>query len=652
VTARARMWAAAPWGVAAIVGALIARFAVRVHSLQPDEKIAVAASRHVLDHPLSALDPSVNLSGRGLERGVAVLFAAVQAISGDTARAYWVQHALGAFIFATVVAVVAGFARDLGLERLQALIAGVVAGCVPWMVLGTSLLNSNPAYPLTVLALWAMWRAIVAPGPARELVALAALALLAVTRIGNVVLAAAWPLGIAAFALHDRAPGVGLLAATRALPRRVWREHPLVVALGVAGVLVLVVGGTHWLVGGYPVHAPLGRAFRALLRLQLSYLAMGTAVVPAALALAWCARSLVRPADPGAAAFAALGAGAYVAFAYVAATQGAEERYMAPLAPVLLLMAMVALSRRAVGPLLVLAAGFVVARAITVTGTGADIGPYGFFAQPAQSFFRRIVIGKASLFGPVPDTHVLMTVLVAAVAAAVIAVLLARHRPRLVYVIAAVGIGGYGLVAGVYSMRQFVTQAGYETLTFDQQSWIDGAVGAGADVALAPQGLEYVMGELSAFNRSLGSPYAPRRANLVVDRETGALSGAPRYLVVQDGLMNTIGVTGKLLAQTTYLPTNADLIRLAPRAQWLLTSPRSVRVFAAGENDCLTVTLAQPAGATARERFRIDGVVGTLEGSVPQPLAIRLPAGQRATDLRLRGGGAATFLALSRGPCG
>ena len=70
---------------------------------------------------------------------------------------------------------------------------------------------------------------------------------------------------------------------------------------------------------------------------------------------------------------------------------------MAPLAPVLILMAMVALARRAVGPLLVLLAGIVVARAISITGVGLDLGGYGYFAQPAQSFFRRVRILSINL---------------------------------------------------------------------------------------------------------------------------------------------------------------------------------------------------------------------------------------------------------------
>jgi hypothetical protein len=651
VTARARIWIAAPWAAAAVLGAVVAHFSVRVHTLQPDENIAVVASRYVLGHPLSAVDPSVNLSGRGLERLVAVLFAAVQWIVGDTGRAYWVEHVLGALIFATVVVVVAGWARELGLARWQALLAGIVSGCVPWMVLGTSLLNSSPAYPFTVLALWAMWRAIVAPGVARDAVAVAALLLLAVTRVGNVVIAAAWPLGVLAFALHDRAPGVGLGAAVRGLPRRVWREHPLLVVLGAAGVLALVLGGTHWLIGNYPTRTPLGSAVRALLRVLFAYIAVGTAVVPAALALAYCARSLVRPSDPGAAAFAALGLGAFLAFAYVAATQGAEERYMAPLAPVLLLMAMVAVARRAVGPVLVLLAGVVVARAVAVTGVGVDIGPYGYFAQPAQSFFRRVVLGKASLIGPVPDGHVLTTVLVVAVAGAVVVVLAARARPALAYAATALVVGGFGLVAGVYSMHQFSKQAGFPGLSFGQQAWVDRAVGNDADVELAPVGLDGVQSELTAFNRSLGNPGSPRRATLSVAPATGALRGAPRYLVVQDGVLMPIGVGGEQVALSTYLPVQARLLRVAPRALWQLASPRSVRVFATGADDCLTATLAQPPGTTARQRFTFGPARGVLAGA-PLAVVAGLPPDRPAVDLALHGGGEASIVALSRAPCG
>ena len=167
----------------------------------------------------------------------------------------------------------------------------------------------------------------------------------------------------------------------------------------------------------------------------------------------------------------------------------------------MLLMAMVAVARRSVGPVLVLIAGVIVSRLITITGAGSDIGPNGFFAQPAVTFFRHVVLGT--------DAHGMTTVLVIAVAAAVAAVVLARTRPALAFGVTGAIVAGYGLVGGVYSMNHFMKQAGYPDLSFEQQAWIDRAVGTGADVKFAPEGLDGVMSEITSFNRSAGSPRRP-----------------------------------------------------------------------------------------------------------------------------------------------
>src|ERR687892_453129 len=119
-----RTWAAAPWAAAALLGGVIAHFAVRVHTVQADEVLTINASRGVIADPTSALDPSVNLTGRGLERGMALLFGAVQWGIGDTARAFWFQKVVCALLFALVVTIVAAWGLDLGLQGWQALLAG------------------------------------------------------------------------------------------------------------------------------------------------------------------------------------------------------------------------------------------------------------------------------------------------------------------------------------------------------------------------------------------------------------------------------------------------------------------------------------------------------------------------------------------------
>ncbi|MDX6658226.1 MAG: hypothetical protein QOH62_3019, partial [Solirubrobacteraceae bacterium] len=227
---RLRPLTVVPFAVFGLAWLVVAHYGLMIHSIQPDEVIPVAGSRHVLEDPLSALGSGAQLSGRGLERTLAIVFAFVQWVLGSTASAFKAQHVLSAGSFAAAVLVVWAWGRRLGLASWQAVVAGALSVCVPWLVLGTSFLNSAPAYSLTTLALYAMWRAIVEPGLWRDVIALAALLVLGLTRVGNIPIAAAFPFGIVVYALHDRLPGVGVGRALRGLPARVWREHPLLVA--------------------------------------------------------------------------------------------------------------------------------------------------------------------------------------------------------------------------------------------------------------------------------------------------------------------------------------------------------------------------------------------------------------------------------------
>jgi hypothetical protein len=629
---------------------VIAHYGLTIHSVQPDEVIPIAGSRHVLEDPAAALGSGSNLSGRGLERTLAVVFAFVQWVLGSTATAFKAQHVISAGSFAAAVLVVWAWGRRLGLAPWQAAVAGGLSACVPWLVLGTSFLNSAPAYSLTTLALYAMWRATVEPGLWRDVVALTALLALGLTRVGNIPIAAAFPVGILVYALHDRMPGVGVGQALRGLPARAWREHPLLVALGALGLLAIAVAGTHWLVGGYPVRAAHTDNARALLRFMLATIAMGTGVVPVVFALAWAARSLVRPTRPEFAAFAALGTGAFVALAYVAATQGAEERYLAPLAPMMLLAFVVALARRETPVLLVVVAGLVVARAIAITGPGLEIGPYAFFAQPAQSFFRRIVLGKTSLALPFTNHHVLTTVVLVAVLVAVIATVAARARPALVLGLVAVAVGAYGAAGGLYAMKKFSTQAGYPTLRFEDQSWIDGRIGPGSKAALVGGGLAGEQMELAVFNRSLGSPYRPRVFDpATADPDTGALPAqTPSWLVLPDGLQLQ-GVDGDVVASTSYLPVRALLLRVRQPARlsyWVLSAgnPFKIRAYGAG---CLRITFQATPGRRAWSVGSIgERVRGTTDGTRPVTVQRQVTGTMEDFGLLVQGG--ATVLSVTR----
>jgi hypothetical protein len=491
-----------------------------------------------------------------------------------------------------------------------------------------------------------MWRSVVRPGVGRDTVALAALLALGCWRVGNVVVAAAWPLAIVLYALHDRAPGQGVGQALRGLPRRVWGEHPLLVVLGVAAVLALAFGGTRWLIGGYSTRGAVFSNFRTLLRAELAAMAIGTAVVPVVVAVAWFVRSLVKPGSAAMAAFAALGVGAFLALCYVAATQGIEERYLAPVAPVALLAFVVALARREAAVWLVALSGLLVARLIAINGPGSDIfGAYQYFQSTAVAFFRRVVLGKASLAIPVTDHHVLTTVVVALVALAVVG---AAWRPDAVLAALAAGACAWGAAAGIYAMHQFVKQAGYPNLSFKAQTWIDGRAGPASKAYITSSGLENVQRELAVFNRALGNPYRPRSYDLAsADVASGALpAGAPRWIVHADGFQAQ-GIDGEVVAKTTYLPQTAVLERVrSPRLVYrvLNSSPFTVRVYGAG---CMRIAFQATPGQ--RRRWSIGSGRGVTDGT--RPVREIQPLHAPFEDFVLRVQGGAGVLSVGRGGC-
>jgi hypothetical protein len=625
-----------PLGVFAAAWAVIAHYAVRVHTLQPDEVLPINGSRYLLDHPLQAIKSGAPLSGRGLERGMAITLAVLQWVLGNTADALWAGHVLIAGIVAATALVIWSWARELGLLAWQAGLAAALAVCVPWVILGTSFLNSAGALCLTPLALYAMWRSAVRASIAQDVLALLALLLLGCWRVGNIVVAAAWPLAILLYTLHD---GTRLAA----LPRRIWRDHPLLVVLGAAGVLMLVTGATHWLIGGYRTGGPIFGNFRVLLRAEIAAIAVGTAIVPVVMALAWSVRAFVRPGSPALAAFAGIVTGAFLILCYVAATQGVEERYLAPVAPAVLLTFVVAVARRETPVVLVLLAGVLVGRLIAINGPGGDIGPYQYFQSTGVSFFRRVVLGKASLAIPVTDHHVLTTVVVALVAVAVAAAWWSRRAIVLPALAALAGV--WGAAAGIYAMHQFVQQAGYPNLSFSAQAWIDGNAGPGSKVFLTGTGLENVQHELAVFNRSLGSPYVPRTYDLAsADLASGRLPpGAPRWIVHAEGFQ-PIGVDGEVVASSTYLPQNGVLERLrAPQLSYrvLSGSPFVVRIYGGG---CASMIFQSPPG---RRRWTIDGQSGVTDGAQPVRVTLLLRAPYRDFPLHVQGG--ASVLRLVRG---
>src|SRR5947207_2545369 len=297
---------------------LIGRYGVRVHTFNPDELFPVFGARHLQAHfPGGLFDAAT--SPRGLERLTAWMLAAVDAVTPSAASSLWVGRIVFAVSFAAVAPLAYWWARLLALPRAVAVACAALAVAGPWMVFGTSFLNVVPAWPLTTLALLAIWRGLTVPSARGDLLMLGAVVLLGLARVGNVVVAAAVPVGAIVIALrHTRSIGGSA--------RLLWREHRVLVIAAALGLIVAAIAGRHALIGGYPVRTPAPDLdFLRQLRFGWEQVADGAALVPMIVATAWVLRSLVRPSDRAAEAFALVMGVAFLALSYAALTQAPEE---------------------------------------------------------------------------------------------------------------------------------------------------------------------------------------------------------------------------------------------------------------------------------------------------------------------------------------
>ena len=642
---------------------LIARQGMRNHVLQPDEALPVLGSRYLNEHFPDALFSS-GPSGRGIERGLQYAFALVQWLVASTPAVFKGMHIIVAGACASVALVMWAWARELGLGRWTAMGVGACAVALPWSVFGITFLNAAAAQAATPLALYACWRAIVRPSPGRDVVALLALLVLGLVRVGNLVVVIAVPVAVVVVALSDRAPGVPLRRALIDLPARVWREHPVWTVAGAVAALELALGGAHRVVGSYPVRSPLGDNVKTELRVALGQIGAGVALIPMAIAGAWAVRTVLRPRDRGGAALATLLLFAFAALSYAAATQGPEERYVAAVAPVLVLAFAVALWRREAGVAGTVIAAVVVGREVVLHGFPLVGLPFGALGSPGATFFQRVAVGKASLWLPVGDGHPATALAILAGAGAVALVLLARHRARLATGVGLAVLALYGGAAGLYAMDKYITGAGYPGLSYATQAWVDGKVGSGADVAVlfdpaVDGGTEAILREVRLFNRSTG---LRRDLNLgvVADPATGEVHGdVPRH-VVEIPRVRPLGLDEHQIASTTYLPQPLVLneVEQPARLAWA-QQPGSrdaivVRFFGGPAGRCAVIGFVAPQGSTGRRPFSFElGAArqkGVLAGVTPVSVKAALPTGETSdARVRIRGGGQLTQLAVT--PC-
>jgi hypothetical protein len=222
---------------------------------------------------------------------------------GNVPASLEAAHRLNAYLMASAAIPVYLLARRLGVGRIVGVWVGALAVAVPWIVLASFLLTEVVAYPAFCWALLALTHATIRKTSTADLLAFSALLLAVLARTQLLVLALAFPAAVLAEA--------GL---SRDSLRSFVRARPLLV--GGYGLMALVLLGAavsgEWsrVLGSYAVTATGIRLDLGLLGLaaeHVAVLALGLAILPFLLAVAWLV-DRIRPSAPAPErAFAVLG---------------------------------------------------------------------------------------------------------------------------------------------------------------------------------------------------------------------------------------------------------------------------------------------------------------------------------------------------------
>jgi hypothetical protein len=411
-------------------------------------------------------------------------------------------HVLNPFLLASAAWPAYLLAQDVTRSRPAATVAALLTAFVPWLVLSTTLLTENAAYPAFVWAVFLCQRALAEPSPRRDLGALAGLLLAFLARTQLFVLAVVLPLALLAHELS--LPSVS--SGWRVRGRAAVRSHRVlftVYAVGLlAGAALAAAGSLGTVVGNYAMPfkgnlLPEGIWHSAAL--HLDYVVVAGGILPFLLAVSWAVSSAVRAEERNPHAYAWL-FGLLVPLLTLEVTsfdlrftpnQFIQDRYLFYLTPLFAVAASAGLVRHEHTRLRL--AVLVVAAALFAWLAGLSSyhdQPVIFWASPGAAFHPAIG-AAAGWLGLSPRWFVRLLVLAAAAVAA--ALLAAPRQGRTgVAVAAALAVASFGAFEAGYVFDRFAAPA-LTTSTrphFDRRDWIDAAVPSGSSVELVPSPLE------------------------------------------------------------------------------------------------------------------------------------------------------------------
>lgn len=503
-------------------------------------------------------------------------------------------HVLNPFLLASAAWPAYLLAQSITGSRTAGAVAALLTAFMPWLVMSTTLLTENAAYPALVWAAFLCQRAIAVPSTRRDVAALAGLLLAFLARTQFFVLAVVLPLAVLGHELSFRSVSS---SGWRQRVRAAFPSHRVLfvvyaVAL-LAGAALAAAGSLGSVVGNYAVPfkgdlLPAGIWHSAAL--HLDYIVIGGGILPFLLAVSWAVSTAVRPEGKSAHAFAWLLLFLVPLLTFEVTSfdlrftpnRFIQDRYLFYLTPFLAVAAGASLVRR--GHTRLRVAILVVAGVVFAWLAGLSSyhdQPVIFWASPAAAFHPAIVTA-AGWLRLAADSFVRLLVLVVAVLGVVLVAAPQRARSR-VALAAAIALAGFGSFEAGYVFERFAEPALTEVRPhLDRRDWIDADVPAGSSVELVPSPLESTTywWEAEYWNkdvdRTLRIDHDPTFTPFPaddgrVDFETGRLLGArgdflvvartePRFHLVEASV-RTADVTRLRLVR----PTNAYRLEWATR---------------------------------------------------------------------------------------
>jgi hypothetical protein len=599
-------------------------------------------------------------------------------------------HALNPFLFASAAWPAYLVARSVTASRAAGYAAAVLTAFTPWLVLTTTLLTENAAYPAFVWAVFLCHRTLVSPSANRDVAALVALLVAFLARTQFLVLALALPAALLGHELTFRSSDANAGSWwTRLRPgtRRTIASHPVLLsAYAVAGLgaaLFELVGSLGRVVGNYALPFSgdlLPRGIWHSAAVHLDYVVVGCGVLPFVLAASWAFTAVVRPERKEGHAFAWLLLVLVPLLTFEVAsfelrfTPNAfiQDRYLFYLTPLFAIAAGAALVQRADTAL----------RAVVAVAVGgafawlAGLASYDdhliiFWASPAGAFHPALVTAAGWLHLS-PGLLVRVAVLALAIVAAALCAW-PRVARSAVALSSATVVVAFGAFEAGYVFERFAEPAmtRVSSVAEARRDWIDAAVPRGNTVGLVPSPLEQstYWWEAEFWNKDVkrvlrvdgGPTFTPFPADDVsVDFAKGKLTGPQPadFLVVspKEARFHLVEEAARVADRT---PLRLVRVARAYRLEWATrgvsadawTTPNEaavLRFYGNGRRTrrAIVVVLSAPpeAPTPVRFTFKVDGSIrrGSVDpGSARRPirLAVCVPAGGHADVVLIPGGG-------------